>query len=799
VKYLFLLLILPLLLVSTPVTRAYGQESVQPSFPIISGTFYCVGNNPQPPCATIPPSQAAAVSSMPSNTVSQTPSQTPSRNPAPSNNPCGTTGSSVSSQNAGTSSVQALSKTKRHKPTGNGFIQQFFQFLLQLFQQLINQNPGTTNPSPSQSPSSPSTNPCPSSSAPSAAPSTAAATTPTVFMPSPTTTAAAPSSSPNSGVSPTSAPTNNQQPTNLLQQLLQLLLQLLQQLLQLIGVQPPCSTTSGCTTPNPTTTPGAPSSAPGGTSASPSSGAGKPSSGTPSSKPSSGAPSSSPSSGTPSSKPSSSAPSSSPSSGTPSRTAPQPSTGQTVSKAPPSATAGKTGLLESDIAAGTSTTNFLCLDDKGNSNANDNVVFTWACNSADSAQKWTTYSDNTIRINGSCLDVNKRGTANDTLVDLYTCNGGTNQQWKLVNITNGAAKGKTELQDQQDTRMCLDIKSSSTASGTQLEIYQCNNGKNQAWAWNYGTLPPSTSGNGATVTKTGSLQSASFAGTSKTTHLCMDDTNSSTTNGNKVQAWQCLSDAAQKWSEYSDGTIRWAGGTATNMCLDVLDQGKTKGTKVDLYTCNGGTNQVWTLNGSSELVSKQTGMCLDITGQSTANGTQLEIYTCNGGNNQKWSWGSSSSGSGSTGTGGTGSTSWSFPAPSSITVGSMGQSKSSALINISWSAVPNHGTTASTGYDVAAYSQSGSQIGTTHTTTPTTLTYSVNWLTPNSSVQIHVWANGGPEAPPHASTETITLGQTGTECDEKSPTDFLGTCKTTKGTAPAGGGLCNTGYYCDAN
>lgn len=401
------------------------------------------------------------------------------------------------------------------------------------------------------------------------------------------------------------APTGN----GLLQQLLQLILQLLQLLLQQIGGNLPGGGGSG-----------------GGTTPCPSPSSTQPTSGQPSSAPS-------PSIGVVA---------------TPTifGTTPVPSQGASPSAAPskpPGATAGKTGLLESGVAAGTSTTNKLCLDDKGNGSADNTVVQTYACNSADKAQQWTPYSDNTIRINGKCLDVNKNGTANNTKVDLFTCNGGKNQQWTLTKISTGANNGKTELLGVQSNK-CLDISKSSTANGTQLEIFQCNNGNNQVWAWNTGTLPPTTGGSGATIKTSGLLQSGMTAA-----KLCLDSVGASAANKNVAQTFACNSaDKAQKWAEYSDGTIRFMGASTTSTaCLDVVGQGTKAGTKVDIYACNGGANQVWTMTnittgaakGKMELKSKQSGLCLDISGSSTKSpGPQLEIFTCNNGNNQAWSW-----------------------------------------------------------------------------------------------------------------------------------------------------------------
>jgi len=73
---------------------------------------------------------------------------------------------------------------------------------------------------------------------------------------------------------------------------------------------------------------------------------------------------------------------------------------------------------------------------------------------------------------------------------------------------------------------------------------------------------------------------------------CLDaDVSRPTTNGTKVQVWQCLGGKNQRWTWYADGTIRssWDG-----RCLDEDIAGGTRnGTKVQLWDCNGWDNQKW--------------------------------------------------------------------------------------------------------------------------------------------------------------------------------------------------------------
>ncbi|HEX4725803.1 MAG TPA: ricin-type beta-trefoil lectin domain protein [Pseudonocardiaceae bacterium] len=110
---------------------------------------------------------------------------------------------------------------------------------------------------------------------------------------------------------------------------------------------------------------------------------------------------------------------------------------------------------------------------------------------------------------------------------------------------------------------------------------------------------------------------------------CVDNLNNSTTDGNKIDLWDCDNTAAQQWTP-ANGSLQIDG-----KCMDVTGQGTANGTLVELWDCNGGANQQWTV-ANGELVGAQSGKCLDDPGSTTTNGTQLEIWTCNGGANQKW-------------------------------------------------------------------------------------------------------------------------------------------------------------------
>jgi endo-1,4-beta-xylanase len=116
---------------------------------------------------------------------------------------------------------------------------------------------------------------------------------------------------------------------------------------------------------------------------------------------------------------------------------------------------------------------------------------------------------------------------------------------------------------------CLDVPGVSTTLGTQLQIWDCNGGSNQAWTH--------TSSNQLTVYSGANTRCLDAAGTSP---------------GTKVQIWSCSGGANQQWQANGNGTIT---GIQSGLCLDVTSAGTANGTLVELWTCNGGSNQQWTI------------------------------------------------------------------------------------------------------------------------------------------------------------------------------------------------------------
>lgn len=133
----------------------------------------------------------------------------------------------------------------------------------------------------------------------------------------------------------------------------------------------------------------------------------------------------------------------------------------------------------------------------------------------------------------------------------------------------------------------------------------------------------------------GTLTGAAFGGTSSIyfNNKCVDLPNASTTNGNRLQLWDCNGTSAQQWQFMPDGTVR--SGVNTNKCIDLPGWNTADGTPIQIYDCNGGSNQQWTAVNNT--IQGFGGKCIDDPGAVTTNGTKLQYWDCNGWGNQSFS------------------------------------------------------------------------------------------------------------------------------------------------------------------
>lgn len=111
---------------------------------------------------------------------------------------------------------------------------------------------------------------------------------------------------------------------------------------------------------------------------------------------------------------------------------------------------------------------------------------------------------------------------------------------------------------------------------------------------------------------------------------CLDDSESSTTNGNKVDIWTCNGTSAQVWT-FANHQLSVLG-----KCLDDSTQGGADSPLV-IWSCNGHKAQTWARFANGEYVLTLNHLCLTDPSDSTINGTQVKLHVCKDNRDQQWS------------------------------------------------------------------------------------------------------------------------------------------------------------------
>ena len=240
---------------------------------------------------------------------------------------------------------------------------------------------------------------------------------------------------------------------------------------------------------------------------------------------------------------------------------------------------------------------------------------------------------------GKCLDDPGSSTASGTQIDLWSCNGGANQNWTMAQDRTVRIYGK-----------CLDVSNGGTANGTAVVLDTCSGSGAEQWRIGLDAHlvnlasgkclddPGYRTTNGTKLEiwscGTGTNQRwTTPAGpvVSRIAPLCLDDTGSKTANGTLVEAWSCNGNTNQRWRVKPDGTVRVFG-----TCMEVKGNSIAAGTPVELWTCNGGANQQWKPRANGTLQNPKSGRCLDDPGDNIQNGTKLVISDCSAAAGEDW-------------------------------------------------------------------------------------------------------------------------------------------------------------------
>ncbi|KAF9466905.1 G-X-X-X-Q-X-W domain-containing protein [Collybia nuda] len=163
-------------------------------------------------------------------------------------------------------------------------------------------------------------------------------------------------------------------------------------------------------------------------------------------------------------------------------------------------------------------------------------------------------------------------TSNSPSSPLYSCPG-TDIEYEVIFCPAGVfpRTGAVAIHPNGNTSKCLDVRGSIFANGTPVQIYDCNGTAAQKWTINASTTKIVLAG----------------------TEFCLD-AGSNPGNNVGMKIWRCYDDLpAQAWLYTTDNRI---GLYNTDQCLDLTDGSTQNSNRVQTYKCtNLNTNQFWTL------------------------------------------------------------------------------------------------------------------------------------------------------------------------------------------------------------
>ncbi|MEV6006928.1 endo-1,4-beta-xylanase [Streptomyces sp. NPDC051976] len=125
---------------------------------------------------------------------------------------------------------------------------------------------------------------------------------------------------------------------------------------------------------------------------------------------------------------------------------------------------------------------------------------------------------------GRVLDVPGGQTGNGTPLEVWDANGGTNQQWRAAQNSDGSYTLTNVA-----TNRVLDEPGSQTANGTRMEIWDANGGANQHW-------------------RAAQNSDGSYTLTNVASGRVLEIPGGQTANGTAVQIWDAAGGSNQHWS-----------------------------------------------------------------------------------------------------------------------------------------------------------------------------------------------------------------------------------------------------------
>ncbi|TNE47009.1 MAG: hypothetical protein EP344_19865, partial [Bacteroidetes bacterium] len=255
----------------------------------------------------------------------------------------------------------------------------------------------------------------------------------------------------------------------------------------------------------------------------------------------------------------------------------------------------------------------------------DRNIETFDCTTDAYKINWQ-FSNNTIQLGAEqnyCIDLTDGNTSNGTDIQLWECvSGNDNQYW----VYNGIYK---MFHSKKNLNKCIDAANghNNTTSTVNILLWDCGyTNDNQKWT----IEGAATAGNQTDTKHIVPVLATGFAVHSHT----------GAQSGSNIQLWtKDDTNTAEQW--IFDGlAIKMQ--SHQNLCIDLSQSNTSNGNNIQLYNCNGTNAQKWIFDGMTQTIRSVVNpdKCMQIVKNTDGNvygkRSNVQIWDCNGSDVQKF-------------------------------------------------------------------------------------------------------------------------------------------------------------------
>lgn len=275
----------------------------------------------------------------------------------------------------------------------------------------------------------------------------------------------------------------------------------------------------------------------------------------------------------------------------------------------------------------------LCLDVPSSSPSNYVQLQQWTCHGGSNQQFDLSYAGNgryEVRAthSGKCVDLNGGWTHEGNEVQQYSCNGSNAQRWKIDGHTDGSVLFKSAL----DTNKIWDVIDASTAPGAKVQIWSLNSSApNKHWRMEPVSASANLTDGDYTLRNLKSSKCLDVPSSSTNPGIQLQQY---TCNGTTAQRFTL--------THITDGYYRVTNVNSDLALHVEHFISTENGAKIQQEEAHAGDNQLFRIEsyGSGyRLRPKHSNMCIEPRGGSSLNGwngATLQQYACDGGNAQSF-------------------------------------------------------------------------------------------------------------------------------------------------------------------